>query len=441
MIAMRVSVVTVLLAAACGGSSVEPDAPGFGGAVPDAVTDTVPAAPVVSLPKEALDPSEVAVVINDADPQSVAVGEYYRERRGIPAGNVVHLDFSTGDVLDPTEFATVKADLDAALDSDIQALALTWALPYRVGCMSVTSAFALGFSTSFCSTPCNPTAAVALYDSDTAQPFTDLGIRPAMALASASEEDAFALIDRGIASDGTFPTGDGYLVRTTDVARSVRWPEFIETVALFSHEGGLDLTYVDNSAGGGSDVISGTGDVLFYFTGLAMVPEIDTNTYLPGAVADHLTSYGGQIPTGGQMSVQDWLTAGATASFGTVVEPCNYPTKFPDTTVMLPRYFRGATVIEAYWKSVQWPGEGLFVGEPLARPWGGSTVSFDAATLTLTIETNFLDPNRDYELQAADAAEGPYEAVLGPISVPEYRRTTIDLDNATAPFYRLVERE
>jgi xylose isomerase len=27
-------------------------------------------------------------------------------------------------------------------------------------------------------------------------------------------------------------------------------------------------------------------------------------------------------------------------------------------------------LIEAYWKSVAWPGQGLFVGEPLARPWG-----------------------------------------------------------------------
>ena len=29
----------------------------------------------------------------------------------------------------------------------------------------------------------------------------------------------------------------------------------------------------------------------------------------------------------------------------------------------------GDTLIEAYWKSVQQPGEGIFIGEPLARPW------------------------------------------------------------------------
>jgi len=34
----------------------------------------------------------------------------------------------------------------------------------------------------------------------------------------------------------------------------------------------------------------------------------------------------------------------------------------------------GDTVLEAYWKSVEMPGQGLFIGEPLARPFGRSTV-------------------------------------------------------------------
>lgn len=32
-------------------------------------------------------------------------------------------------------------------------------------------------------------------------------------------------------------------------------------------------------------------------------------------------------------------------------------------------YAQGASVIEAYWKSVWWPQQGLFVGEPLAAPF------------------------------------------------------------------------
>ena len=34
-------------------------------------------------------------------------------------------------------------------------------------------------------------------------------------------------------------------------------------------------------------------------------------------------------------------------------------------------YLNGETLIEAYWKSVKMPGQGLFVGEPLASPYKG----------------------------------------------------------------------
>jgi hypothetical protein len=177
--------------------------------------------------------------------------------------------------------------------------------------------------------------------------------------------------------------------------------------------------------------------VLFYFTGLANVPAIDTITYLPGAVADHLTSFGGQIPTSGQMSIARWLEAGATASYGTVVEPCNYTSKFPNTRVMLPHYFRGETVLEAYWKSVSWPGEGMFAGEPLARPWGGAQIEFEDGTLT--IRTTQLNPAKTYELREADSEQGPYTVVLGDITVAQHQLATITLDDATSAFYELEE--
>ena len=109
--------------------------------------------------------------------------------------------------------------------------------------------------------------------------------------------------------------------------------------------------------------------MLFYFTGVASVASLTTNTFKPGAAADHLTSYGGMLTNSPQMSALKWLQAGATASYGTVVEPCNYTSKFPNPKVMMQHYLAGETMIEAYWKSVAWPGEGVFIGEPLARPF------------------------------------------------------------------------
>ena len=74
------------------------------------------------------------------------------------------------------------------------------------------------------------------------------------------------------------------------------------------------------------------------------------------------------------MSSLRWLEAGATGSYGTVVEPCNIPGKFPDPVVMMKHYLAGETLLEAYWKSVLMPGQGLFIGEPLARPYASFSV-------------------------------------------------------------------
>jgi uncharacterized protein (TIGR03790 family) len=87
-------------------------------------------------------------------------------------------------------------------------------------------------------------------------------------------------------------------------------------------------------------------------------------------VGDSLTSFGGVLSGAGQTMLLDWLAAGLTGSAGTVREPCNYVEKFSNPTVLVPEYTSGNTLLEAYWKSVQWPGEVLFAGEPLSRPWG-----------------------------------------------------------------------
>jgi hypothetical protein len=135
------------------------------------------------------------------------------------------------------------------------------------------------------------------------------------------------------------------------------------------------------------------------------------------------------------MSALRWLEAGATASYGTVVEPCNWLAKFPNTLVVLPHYFRGESLLEAYWKSVRWPGEGLFIGEPLAKPYDGSTWTFADGTLTIT--TNLLVPDVDYEIQWSDTADGPWEtAVTG--SIPSTQTIDLVVEDAWHPYWRLV---
>lgn len=427
-----------------GGAASDAGADAASDVAADAATDapadspSEAAAPQVLLPKSGLTAAELGVLVNENDPQSKQVADHYVAARKIPAANVVKLSFPVNDVMSEADFATQKALVDAALGPGVQALAVTWTKPYRVSCMSTTSAFALGFDKKYCNTTggaCGPTASVDTFDSDTVAPFTDHGVRPAMMLVGKDAATATALVDRGVAADDTFPTGAGWLLRTTDTARSVRWPAMVALTSEWTDPSVMQLTYVDNSKGAAQDQIEGQKDVLFYFTGLASVPKIETNAYRPGAIADHLTSYGGQVPTSGQMSIAKWIEVGATGSFGTVVEPCNYTSKFPDPRVVVPRYYRGETLLEAYWKSVAAPGEGLFVGEPLSRPWGAEVVAFSAGTLT--IQTTHLDPQKSYKIEGADAESGPFSLVQGGISVPSHQRVTLTVSPADKAFYRL----
>jgi uncharacterized protein (TIGR03790 family) len=113
---------------------------------------------------------------------------------------------------------------------------------------------------------------------------------------------------------------------------------------------------------------------MFYFTGVVVVNGLETLRFMPGAIADHLTSSGGNLTDSSQMSAMRWLEAGATGSYGTVVEPCAMTQKFPFPAVVVAHYLQGETLIEAYWKSVLMPGQGIFIGEPLAAPFRRTAV-------------------------------------------------------------------
>ncbi|HTZ00254.1 MAG TPA: TIGR03790 family protein [Rhodocyclaceae bacterium] len=306
--------------------------------------------------------SEVAVVVNLESPESVELGEYYRRVRHIPERNMIRVRIpGSPRVLSPAAFAFLKGDIDRQLDPSIEAMVLVWTTPYAVDCNSITSALTLGYQPELCLKTCNPSKVNPYFDAHSSRPFSDFGLRLAMLLPTESIELGRALIDRGVASDGTSPAGTAYFLKTSDKFRNSRAGFFPPSGRLTSPP--LSLRTLN------ADSIQGRRDVMFYFTGAVSVPYLDTLRFLPGAVADHLTSSGGVLLGSGQMSSLRWLEAGATASYGTVSEPCNYWQKFPNPAVFLRHYLAGDTVIEAYWKSVAWPAQGVFIGEPLAAPY------------------------------------------------------------------------
>ncbi|HEX7971152.1 MAG TPA: TIGR03790 family protein [Thiobacillus sp.] len=370
----------------------------------------------------------LGVIVNDDDPDSVAIAAYYLEKRGIPAANLIHVRFKPGgSTLAREEFVNLKRRVDRTTPRNVQAYALTWAQPYRVDCMAITSAFAFGFDPAWCASGCKLTQPSPYFNSSVARPFDTYKIRPTMSLAAASVAEAKKLIDRGVAADGSNPEGTAYLVSTSDKMRNVR--------AAGYHALRMQMQRIIPTEIVDANALENKTDVLFYFTGLARVPSLASNRFLPGAVADHLTSAGGVLFGGSQMSSLAWLQAGATGSYGAVTEPCNFVAKFPAPGIVMAHYLAGETLIEAYWKSVQMPGQGLFIGEPLARPFAGVTPHVGDGGMTLS--ARLFAPGL-YDVQAAPSMMGPYRSIARlPVGWGTHE---IKLDKVPPAYYRFERR-
>ena len=305
---------------------------------------------------------QIAIVINTQDADSRLIADYYQNKRGIPEANIIKISMPAAkNSISEKKFNKIYQQIKKQTPDAVQYYALAWSKPFKVACMSMTSAVTFGFDKSYCAKGSKPTRMSSYYNSDTELPNTDLNIRPAMMLAGSSIKQVYAMIDRGVISDGSKPEATAYLMSTSDKARNVRSRRYKIINELLAEN--INIEQIN------SDVLKNKKDVMFYFTGLMRVKEIESNQYLPGAIADHLTSSGGNLFGLSQMSIIRWLEAGATASYGTVVEPCAFTQKFPNPGIVIERYTNGESLIEAYWKSVAWPGQGVFVGELMASPY------------------------------------------------------------------------
>ena len=74
------------------------------------------AVPTIIFPKYGLSKTELAVLINDNDAQSIEVANYYIAARQIPLANVVHLNFTVTERLSETEFSGVYAHMNEQLE-------------------------------------------------------------------------------------------------------------------------------------------------------------------------------------------------------------------------------------------------------------------------------------------------------------------------------------
>ena len=315
-------------------------------------------------------PSQLALVYDKNRAISHQIAQNYADARGVPQRNLIPVSLQHQDgVITPQKFKRLKRYLDKRAPAQVQAFMLMWDSPYRVGCMSLGTAMTFGFDHRYCQKQgCQTTLPSPYFNYSGHQPYFTLGIRPSMLLGSTNSELANKLIARGLVADNSHPAGQVLLAHNQDQVRNVRQEKYHHTLRQFS-----EVLPVRRSH---SEHLGHQQDILLYTVGAKRVTQLNHLRFVPGGVADHLTSFGGLPPKKAkrvdQMSAVEWLKQGATASYGTVTEPCNFPEKFPQPDIFLTHYLAGDTLLEAYWKSVAMPGQGNFIGEPLARPFSAT---------------------------------------------------------------------
>jgi hypothetical protein len=71
-----------------------------------------------------IQPSEVGVIVNESDPQSVEVANYFKQKHGIPDSNTIHVNFGAGATwIDNATFAAIKSQITPQLKPTMQVLA------------------------------------------------------------------------------------------------------------------------------------------------------------------------------------------------------------------------------------------------------------------------------------------------------------------------------
>ena len=326
----------------------------------------------------------VVVVVNQNSTNSVQLGNYYCEMRGVPPQNLLRItnwtggnvQWTTSDFTNSLVNPLLSMLSSRGLTNQIDYVVLSMDFPYRVvqsggqsGQNSTTAALFYGFKPDVLGNSCSlPTVSSNSYAASEGifrqTPPVSAGSNSWLVtmLTSSNLAQAKAIIDRSVAADGTFPTQTVWLAKTTDLARNVRYLEFDNTIFAARVAGDFSILRTNQ------DSPYGLTNLLGYQTGLAGF-NILSNAFVPGALADSLTSYGGYIlDPAGQTTLLAFLNAGASGGYGTVVEPCNYPQKFPSPQDYFYQY-RGFSLAECYYQSLANPYQGLIVAEPLAAPF------------------------------------------------------------------------
>lgn len=184
-----------------------------------------------------------------------------------------------------------------------------------------------------------------------------------------STPEVLRCLDRSAGADGTRPEGSVYLMENTNVRATTRMPMFAALEQQLDKLVPKAVRLKQGEAGQDGKLPVQKDDVIGCVAGIASCNWLASkSTMLPGALVEHLTSFGARLDGSGQTKCTEFIRHGAAGTSGTVTEPYAIPHKFP-LPFMHGYYAEGASMAEAFYQSLMGPYQLLILGEPLARPY------------------------------------------------------------------------
>lgn len=344
----------------------------------------------------AIGPHEVALVINETSLDSVLLGQVYQRLRSIPDTNVVRLSIPShvydgvSTDISPADFAQyiwmpmMAQVTEAGIRPHLLAVVYSCGFPTRVTTSPAMSITGLTFTQN--QIPDSQLIQSGRYVSDLfagsssaegaierSATFDHIRNRlldqmplPAMMLAftgtrGMSLAEAVQMLDRSAAADYSAPRGTFFFAVNQDVRSTCRAWQFEGVAEALRKHPGIDAVVSFNAPS------ADLGPLLGYMTGRANL-STNTLTFVPGAFAEHLTSFGAAFHRPTQTKSTEWLKQGAAFTAGTVDEPYAIWAKFPHAAIFL-HAVSGCSAIESIYQSVLSPLQILPLGDPLSKPW------------------------------------------------------------------------
>jgi tetratricopeptide (TPR) repeat protein len=170
-------------------------------------------------------------------------------------------------------------------------------------------------------------------------------------------------------SDGTRPDGTVYLLENRNIRSQTRQPLFKATVKELAKRGRAAEILSEDERQQDGILPIGKKDVIGAVIGFPDYQwSASGSRLLPGAIAETLTSYGGDFAKGKQTKLTEFLRYGAAGSSGAVMEPFSFQAKFP-VPLLHVYYADGCSLAESFYQSLLAPYQLIIVGDPLTRPF------------------------------------------------------------------------